>query len=222
MITEIIGISWIVGLNPCMDWSQDLFASRLTQALLLRGLTQKKLAIDTGIEETTLSNYKRGVSEPTLDALIKIANHLDVRVEWLVFGDEYEPMDDEEFELVFSWRHMAERERKAFTTMCKAVVEDRTEMLKKIGARTRVRKPALSLLPPVLSKKLAEIADMLNLAVGTLDPQVPEYAAVADAATQLSRLTAPPTAQSPKASMANASLPVSAGAPAAGTSGSQP
>ncbi len=50
------------------------------------GLTQKKLAEKSGLAEITIRQYENGKREPKIEALLKIANALDVAV--VVFLDE--------------------------------------------------------------------------------------------------------------------------------------
>lgn len=204
-----------------MKWMQSEFAKRIEERLAALNWTQNFLCSQLKIEDGTFSSWKKR-NEPSLDDFYRLSEGMSVRPEWLVFGDEFEPMDDEELEIIEDWRKMNEAERHAFSATFHAIVQDREELLKKIGARTPGPKPSGSQLPPDLLKKLAGIADMLNLTSATMDPALPERARVEDAATQLSRLIAPQGSRSPKASKANPSPPVSVGARSAGTPGLPP
>ena len=59
------------------------------EALLIeRKLTTYKVAKDTGISNTTFSDWKRGKSKPKLEKLIILAKYLGVPVEY--FAEEKE------------------------------------------------------------------------------------------------------------------------------------
>lgn len=57
--------------------------SRFEQMLQEKGLTAYKVSKATGIAQATLSDWKNGKSVPKLDKMIKIAELLDVSLEWL-------------------------------------------------------------------------------------------------------------------------------------------
>jgi len=45
-----------------------------------KGLAQERLALDAGVDRTVVSKIERGVTNPSLEILLRIANHLDVHV----------------------------------------------------------------------------------------------------------------------------------------------
>ena len=49
-----------------------------------RGLTQRQLAKAAHVGENSVTRYERGQSDPPLDALIRIADALDVRLSYLL------------------------------------------------------------------------------------------------------------------------------------------
>lgn len=53
-----------------------------------RGLKNADIARATGISNMTLSDWKRGVSTPKQDKLMKIADCLGVSVDYLLTGEE--------------------------------------------------------------------------------------------------------------------------------------
>lgn len=55
-----------------------------------KGLKNSDVSRGTGISNMTLSDWKRGVSTPKQDKMIKIAKFLDVSVEYLMTGKEPE------------------------------------------------------------------------------------------------------------------------------------
>lgn len=53
-----------------------------------RGITPYKVSKDTGVSQSTLSDWKRGVSTPKQDKLQKIADYLGVSIDYLITGEE--------------------------------------------------------------------------------------------------------------------------------------
>lgn len=60
----------------------NIFAIRLKEARIKKNISQAELSRLTGIAPATLSSYEKGKS-PTIDKAIKIANVLDVSLDWL-------------------------------------------------------------------------------------------------------------------------------------------
>lgn len=61
--------------------------SRLLQK---NGVTPYKISKETGVSQSTLSDWKRGLSTPKIDKLQKIANYFGVSVEYSQTGKEPE------------------------------------------------------------------------------------------------------------------------------------
>lgn len=51
------------------------------------GVTPYKVSKETGVSQSTLSDWKRGVSTPKIDKLQKIANYFGVSVDYLQTGN---------------------------------------------------------------------------------------------------------------------------------------
>lgn len=58
------------------------------QLLQKYGMTTYKVAKETGISQTTFSNWKSGRSMPKTDALQKIADYFGVSLDYLITGEE--------------------------------------------------------------------------------------------------------------------------------------
>lgn len=67
-----------------------VFAKRLNQALDLRGMTAADLSRKTGLDEGTISNYRKGRYMPKSDKLYLICDALNVTASWL-FGYDVNP-----------------------------------------------------------------------------------------------------------------------------------
>lgn len=63
------------------------FAERLKQLQNEMGITQKELAQQLYISETTMSNYILDRTSPTIDVACFIADKLGVTIGWLCGGD---------------------------------------------------------------------------------------------------------------------------------------
>lgn len=59
------------------------FGKRLRQIRKERGISQAKLAKETGILQQSVSYYELGVNEPVLSSLIKIADFFDIALDEL-------------------------------------------------------------------------------------------------------------------------------------------
>ena len=59
-----------------------------TKLLQKYGITTYKVAKETGISQTTFSNWKSGRSTPKTDALQKIADYFGVTLDYLTTGNE--------------------------------------------------------------------------------------------------------------------------------------
>jgi transcriptional regulator with XRE-family HTH domain len=71
------------------------FPSRLIQLRKALGLTQQDLAEAGELHVNQIRRYEAGTAQPTLDALIRLAKVLHVRLDDLVFGEnERGPSDD--------------------------------------------------------------------------------------------------------------------------------
>lgn len=61
----------------------EAFSERLSTAIKKSGMTQARLAEKADTSSANISNYCRGKSFPPLDTLSKIANVLNVSIDWL-------------------------------------------------------------------------------------------------------------------------------------------
>lgn len=72
------------------------FRENLKSELSFQGILVKELSVKTGINKRTLDNYLREKGNiPSADIAVKIADALNVSVEFLVTGTEKKAMQDE-------------------------------------------------------------------------------------------------------------------------------
>jgi transcriptional regulator with XRE-family HTH domain len=53
-----------------------------------KGLAQQRLALDAGVDRTVVSKIERGVTNPSLEILLRLDNHLNVDVGQLLLSPD--------------------------------------------------------------------------------------------------------------------------------------
>ena len=66
-----------------------IFQERLIEQRKLNKLTQRQIAENLGIAQSSYIRYENGSAEPTLESLVKIAELFDVSVDYLLGRKEY-------------------------------------------------------------------------------------------------------------------------------------
>lgn len=64
-------------------YEYDVFEEIRSQIIRIRtdlGLTQKELAEKAGLTQANISKIEKGITHPTLDTLLKLANGLDMKL----------------------------------------------------------------------------------------------------------------------------------------------
>ena len=98
------------------------FADRLASLRKQNGLTQQQLAERVGLHQTQIHRYESGTSEPSMDALRRLARALAVSVDELVF-EPSERGADEEFRQHFeALRSFDEDERKVAKALLDSLI----------------------------------------------------------------------------------------------------
>lgn len=62
------------------------FSGNLRYYRLRKGITQKELATALNTNNTTLSNWEKGISKPDIDIIIKISNYFGISIDKLIFS----------------------------------------------------------------------------------------------------------------------------------------
>ena len=60
------------------------FADRIVNLRKSDGLTQKQLAIETGLSEIGIQSYERRIRKPAHDAIISLADFFNVSTDYLL------------------------------------------------------------------------------------------------------------------------------------------
>jgi len=98
------------------------FSDQLAQIRKQRGLTQEALGDLVGLTKLQIYRYEKGMSQPTLDVLKKIAVNLNTSIDALVFDiDERGPSDDLKlrFEQI---QQMGEDDQKAIKSLLDGMI----------------------------------------------------------------------------------------------------
>lgn len=117
---------------------------RFEQLLQKRGVTPYKVSKETGVTQTSLSNWKSGRNAPSAKTLQKLADYFGVTVGYLMGTEEEEPnatdkennpivLDDDALELLEELKERPEM-RTLFSVSRKATKEDILKAVKIIEA----------------------------------------------------------------------------------------
>ena len=66
-----------------------IFQERLRETRLMCQLTQRQMAEKLGISQPSYIRYENGTSEPTMENLVKIADILDVSIDYMLGRKEF-------------------------------------------------------------------------------------------------------------------------------------
>ena len=77
------------------------FSDRLKDLRRQAGLTQVEVAEKLGISQPAYASWERGVKKPTQDNLVKIAQILNVSIDYLVGNSEEKSNELDNIELLF-------------------------------------------------------------------------------------------------------------------------
>ncbi|MBP5405120.1 MAG: helix-turn-helix transcriptional regulator [Clostridia bacterium] len=68
----------------CKDFDPQVFAERLRDLRLEKGVGQNKLAADLGLSNASISYWENAKQEPTASAIVKLASYFDVPTDYLL------------------------------------------------------------------------------------------------------------------------------------------
>lgn len=109
------------------------FSERLKGLRKQVGLTQVDVAEKLGISQPAYASWERGVKKPTQDNLVKIAQILNVSVDYLVGNSEEKADKLDNIELLFRMnsKGLTDEEKKIFRKELIEFMEDRKKSFKK-------------------------------------------------------------------------------------------
>lgn len=109
------------------------FSERLKDLRKQAGLTQVSVAEKLGISQPAYASWERGVKKPTQDNLVKIAQTLNVSVDYLVGNSEEKTDDLDNIELLFRMnsKGLSDEEKKVFKKELIEFMEERKRAFRK-------------------------------------------------------------------------------------------
>ena len=109
------------------------FSERLKKLRKDTGLTQVDVASKLGISQQAYASWERGVKKPTQDNLVKIAQILNVSVDYLVGNSEEKTDELDNIELLFRMnsKGLTEEEKKVFRKELIDFMEERKKLFDK-------------------------------------------------------------------------------------------
>ena len=109
------------------------FSERLKDLRKQAGLTQVDVAEKLGISQPAYASWERGVKKPTQDNLVKIAQILNVSVDYLVGNSEEKSDELDNIELLFRMnsRGLTEEEKEIFKKELIEFMEERKKAFDK-------------------------------------------------------------------------------------------
>ncbi len=112
-----------------------LFIDRLENFLNEKKITKTELAEKIGIRRPTISEWKKNGAIPSGDICLKIANYLNVSVEWLLTGEEKQApqLSQEEEQFIGTYQNLTEEQKKTIRILLDGYKNENTELLKKVS-----------------------------------------------------------------------------------------
>ncbi len=109
------------------------FSERLKELRKQAHLTQVELASKLGIVQSSYADWERGKKKPTQENLVKIAQILDVSVDYLVGNSEEKSDELDNIELLFRMnsKGLTEEEKEIFKKELIEFMEERKKAFKK-------------------------------------------------------------------------------------------
>jgi transcriptional regulator with XRE-family HTH domain len=99
------------------------FSARITAAREKAGYNQTELAKIVGIGKSAMSEYENGKNTPGTKTVAKLAKALDVSIEWLMTGNEYDKvygykeLSDKQLRLIDLIKNMSDEDLEKFETL---------------------------------------------------------------------------------------------------------
>ena len=111
------------------------FSERLKKLRKQAQLTQVDVAEKLGISQPAYASWERGVKKPTQENLVKIAQVLNVSVDYLVGNSEEKSDELDNMELLFRMnsKGLTEEEKEVFKKELIGFMEERKKVFKKIN-----------------------------------------------------------------------------------------
>ena len=111
------------------------FSERLKNLRKQANFTQVEVAEELGISQPAYASWERGVKKPTQENLVKIAQILNVSVDYLVGNSEEKSDELDNIELLFRMnsKGLTEEEKKVFKRELIEFMEERKKAFGKVN-----------------------------------------------------------------------------------------
>ncbi len=110
------------------------FSDRLNKKIKETGLKRTAFADEVGIKNQSITDWEKRGTIPAGDVCLRMANFLDVPVDWLICGKTESGMSDDEMELVRKFRMLPPEQKSIVETLVNAMTEQNQESTEiKIG-----------------------------------------------------------------------------------------
>lgn len=111
------------------------FSERLKKLRKDSGFTQVDVAEKLGISQPAYASWERGIKKPTQENLVKIAQVLNVSIDYLVGNSEEKSDDLDNIELLFRMnsKGLTDEEKAVFKKELVEFMEKRKKAFNKIG-----------------------------------------------------------------------------------------
>jgi len=109
------------------------FSERLKDLRKQAGLTQVDVAERLGVSQPAYASWERGIKKPTQENLVKIAQVLNVSVDYLVGNSEERTDELDNIELLFriNSKGLTEEEKEVFKKELIEFMEERKKLFKR-------------------------------------------------------------------------------------------
>lgn len=97
------------------------FVDRIDLKLKEKNLKRVSMCEDIGIDTSIMTAWSKRGTIPSADTVLKIANYLNVSMEWLITGRNPEGITDEEAELLRRYRTLDARDKSVVTVLLNAL-----------------------------------------------------------------------------------------------------
>lgn len=111
------------------------FVERIDEKLKEKNLKRLSLCDDLNLTHSALTDWKKRGTIPSGDICLKIANYLNVSVEWLLTGEEKQApqLSQEEEQFIGTYQSLTEEQKKTIRILLDGYKNENKELLKKVS-----------------------------------------------------------------------------------------
>jgi transcriptional regulator with XRE-family HTH domain len=117
-----------------METSGSEIVERIDAKLKDKNLKRQAVCDYAGCTPTAIVHWKKQGSIPAADTAIKIAQFLDVSVEWLITGQDPNGLSEEDRSLLSKWHELAAAAKETVMMMIDALLEKARKSSERISS----------------------------------------------------------------------------------------